>query len=277
MPWYNKAVYEGSEGLAYESALVEDLIRRDTDGDGVLDWEESLLGLDPTKAETTPGTPDMTAASKLRSENSLAGPEGSPLGSYEENLTETDKFSQELFSTVAALEQSGALDQATAEKMVSSLAEQIQNSPPRKVFFISDIKTTKEESAQAIEKYLTDFERIQAKYPIQNTVLDVLQKFIVDENTTDPSALEELSPIVSQMNKVIGDMANMTVPQFLASFHLDYINALEMLIENISDMQFYETDTLVSLGAITQYEKSSILLESAGNNLIAAIAKKLNL
>ncbi|KKU74593.1 MAG: hypothetical protein UY01_C0031G0007, partial [Candidatus Nomurabacteria bacterium GW2011_GWB1_47_6] len=49
LPWRNIEVYKGAEGLSYESALVEDLIKRDTDGDGVLDWEESLLGLDPTK------------------------------------------------------------------------------------------------------------------------------------------------------------------------------------------------------------------------------------
>ena len=42
------------------------MINKDTDGDGILDWQENLYGLDPTKKETTPGTPDSTAISKLK-------------------------------------------------------------------------------------------------------------------------------------------------------------------------------------------------------------------
>ena len=55
-------------GLAYNSATLEDLVNKDTDGDGILDWEEGLYGLDPTKKETTPGVSDQNAISKLKAE-----------------------------------------------------------------------------------------------------------------------------------------------------------------------------------------------------------------
>ena len=163
------------------------------------------------------------------------------------------------------------------EKISTSLADQLQNSAPRKVFLLSDIKTTKDESAQAIDRYGTDLVRIQAKYPMKNTVLDVLQKFIIDENNVDVTALKELDLIILQTNKMINDMTKMSVPQFLASLHLDYINALERLAENISDIKLYDTDVMLSLGAITQYEENSILLESASTNILNAIIKKLNI
>jgi hypothetical protein len=278
LPWKSTEVYQGAGGLSYEKALVGDIVKRDTDGDGVLDWEESLWNLDPTKPETTAGTPDITVVNKLRAEGGEGTPDtGNADGDSEEKLTETDKFSRELFSTVAALEQGGSLDQSTAEKIVNSLAENIENSTQRKVFYLSDIKIIKEDSAQAIEKYLADFDHIQSKYPVKNTVLEVLQKFIVDDSTTDASALKELGPLAGQMNKTIGEMANMSVPQFLASFHLDYINALQKLTENIEDMQFYETDAMIFFSGINQYEKNSALLESAGNNLVNAIAEKLDI
>ncbi|MFH1366042.1 MAG: hypothetical protein ABIG99_01490, partial [Patescibacteria group bacterium] len=42
-------------GLISSNATIEDLINRDTDKDGVPDWQEGLWGTDPTKKETTPG------------------------------------------------------------------------------------------------------------------------------------------------------------------------------------------------------------------------------
>src|SRR4051812_6869111 len=53
-------------GLAYSTATVGTLVNRDTDEDGVLDWEEGLWGTDPTKKETTPGTPDSVVVENLR-------------------------------------------------------------------------------------------------------------------------------------------------------------------------------------------------------------------
>ena len=43
---------------------IGNLINKDTDGDGIFDWEEPLWGLDPTKKETTPGIPDGTLVNK---------------------------------------------------------------------------------------------------------------------------------------------------------------------------------------------------------------------
>ena len=278
LSWNGKEIFKRDAGLAYESALVEDLVKRDTDEDGVLDWEEDLWGLDPRKAETTPGTPDITVVNALRAEAGSVQQGGSSLNSanYEEDLTETDKFAREFFSTVGALNQSGALDQATVEKMSSSLAERIANTTQRKVFTLADIKTTPEDNVQAIEKYINTLNTIQIKYPINYTVPDVLQKFIADGSIVNTNALVELDPLVIQMNKIISEMVNMSVPQFLATPHLDFINATEGLVENVSDIRLYNNDIIIALTGIIQYEKNATLLKLASNNLFNAIAKKLN-
>ena len=246
------------------------------DGDGVLDWEETLWGLDPTKAETTPGTPDMTVVNKLRVESGNENSTSRTGTAPEENLTETDKFARELFSTVTALEQSGSLDQATAEKMVASLAENIQNSPQRKVYASVELKITTDNSVAAVEKYNNLLDYVYTKYPIQGNVGDVLQKFLANDNNVDVAALAELEPFISQNKKIIDALVQTSVPQFLAPLHLNVINALEGAVENLSDIKLYESDPMVAMGGISKYQDNATKLESNLNNLANAIINKLN-
>lgn len=280
----NKSVFKNetteSNGLTYGSALIGDLVNKDTDLDGIPDWEEGLWGTDPTKKETTPGTPDSVAIEKLKIQQTAESEQGLPLleGGNQDtgNLTETDKFSREFLATVSTLDQNGSMDQATIDKLSSSLADKIQNSVPRKVFLISDIKIMEDNSLTAIKKYNDTLDSIKKKYPVTVSALDVLQKFIVDENTVDVTVLSELDPIIEQTNKIITEMVKMSVPQSLSLLHLDFVNGIERLSENLSDIKFYDTDVIVALSAISQYEKNTTLLESATNNLGNTIKQKLN-
>ena len=273
VPWSNTESYKGAEGLSYESAVVEDLLQRDTDGDGVLDWEESLLGLDPTKTETAPGTPDITVANKLRTEKYEGGGPGETEGETEENLTKTDRFSRELFSTVTALEQSGSLDEATAEKMVNSLVENIQNSPQRKIYTLADLKVDNKITTQ---QYNNTLNEIYKKYPIEDSVLGILEKFLIDQNNVDIGVLAELDPIIGQNKKIVAALVQASVPQYLATLHLNVVNTLQGLTENLEDIKLYESDAIVALGGISKYQENALKLEASLNNLAVAVAKKLS-
>jgi hypothetical protein len=276
MPWNNKAIYQGSDGLSYENALVEDLIKRDGDGDGVLDWEESLLGLDPTKSETTPGTPDLTTANKLRAESYAgASTEGGELGA-EENLTETDKFARELFATATALEQSGSLDQATADKMAASLAEHITNSPQGKVYTLTDLRITNDNSLVAIKKYNDSLNLAFKDYTVGYSAAEVFEKFLGDGTDMDVSVLNELDPIIKEFNSKISSMVKMEVPKFISVYHLNMINELSGVAGNLENIKMYEKDSIVALSGITQYAENTTKLETAVTELMTVLLQKLN-
>ena len=251
-------------------------MEKDTDGDGVPDWEEGLYGTDPTNKETTPGIPDSTTIAKLKTDQGTNGTTTGGNNQEPENLTQTDKVSRQLFATVAATEQSGAMDQATADQISSSLADKIQNSAPRKVYALSDIKIINNDLFATTEKYSEALADVFKKYQVGYTILDVLQKFAPDENNVDTSALSKLDPIITQTNTMIGGMLKTAVPQSLAALHLEVINALERVVENISDIKLYDTDPVVALGGINQYETNSTLLESAVKNLGDMVKQKLN-
>lgn len=279
----NKTRFQNEENILNQRGLnvgtetLENLVNKDTDGDGILDWEEGLWGTDPTKKETTPGIQDSVAIEKLKAENRKNAKIDDISAENIENLTQTDKFSRELFSTIVTLNQNGTVDQATIDKLATTLAEKVQNPEIRKIYLISDLKIINDESVQAIQEYLNAFENIHKKYPdISYTVLDVLQEFMVDEENVDVTALTKLDPIIEQNNKIIGALIKTNVPQFISTFHLDIINSLERLGENASDIRLFDTDPILSMGGITQYEKNLTQLQTSLSNFGNAIAQKFN-
>ena len=52
------------------------------------------------------------------------------------------------------------------------------------------------------------------------------------------------------------------MPKSLSVLHLNVINSLQRLYENISDIKLYEDDTIVAFGAIFQYNQNASALES---------------
>jgi len=261
----------------YETITLRDLVNKDTDGDGVLDWEESLYGLDSTKKETAPGISDSAALEKLKIQQLQSGESllNEEAGQGEESLTQTEKFSRELFATVAATSQGGTLDQATIDQLVASLAGKMENPVVRKVFLASDINIVRDDSAQAMKNYLDTVNKIEAKYPIKGNVSNVLEKFVADENNVNISALAELDLVIKPLQNGMNEALKMKVPQSLASLHLDSLNGLERVIENLNDIKLFDTDPILALGAISQYDKNATSLESSALKLMNVVIQKL--
>ena len=281
----NKTTFKNEateSGLVYGGAeKIGDLVSKDNDKDGILDWEESLWGTDPTKKDTNDdGVSDSVEIEKIKSvqvkNTADYGGVASVVSQDTENLTETDKLSRELFSTIATLNQVGDIDQDTVDKLSSSLAERIQNSTPKKVFSLSDMKVIKDDSAQAVKNYDEALNKIYNQSPIKYTVLDVLAKFIVDENNVDESVLPQLDPLIIQTNKIISALVKISVPPSLASLHLEVINELQKLSENMSDIRTFNTDVVVAFRGLTQYDTTTDDLLTAMYKLARAIDEKLN-
>jgi len=261
---YQKANTENS--LTYDNVTIGTLVNRDTDGDGVLDWEEPLYGLDPTKKETTPGIPDSTVINKSKTEASTSG---STPDNLDTGTTQTEKFSRELFATVSALNQSGEIDQTTIDKLSASLSEQIENSAPRKVYAVSDLKITESNTKQAIQKYSDALSNIYYKHYVKKGILTVLQEFIADE--TNIAKLSELDLIINQINQTISESLKVPVPRSLSLLHLDLINKFQIMVENVSDIKLLESDPIVAISAISQYEKNALALVTSAKNLTDTI------
>jgi hypothetical protein len=272
----------GKAGLTYNpNETVGDLLNKSTTGDGIPDWEKVLLGLDPTKTENVPGVPDSVTIAKMMQAN---GGSGTTI-TDDSKLSQTDQVSREFFATVASLQESGAIDangnmsQATQDQITNSLINNIQNSPQRKIYQLSDIKIVNDNSVSAVKKYNNALNNVFPKTPIKNSVADILQKFAPDDtgNNADPSVLSELNPIIKQMTDSLNGMLAAPVPQALATLHLYMINYTEGMIENLNDVQQYNTDPIVAFSGMNKYEQNSDLFTQVTQYIAALIDMKLNM
>jgi hypothetical protein len=267
------------DGLTYSSETIGNLVSRDTDKDGIPDWEEGLWGTDPLKKETTPGVPDSVAIEKLKNDKQIDQTLSLPdenNSSSAENINKTEKLSRELISTVSALSQEGALDQDTIDRLTSTLADGIKNSPAEKVFSLSDLKVIKNNNTESIKNYSLAMDNIYKKQASLPTVIDVLGEFAPDENTINIDALKKLDPIITDTQLKIKKLTTISIPSSIAPEHLEVVNSLQRLLENMQNIQLYETDTVVALGAISKYEENTTLLENAFKKLGDMVNTKLS-
>jgi len=270
-------------GLTYNpNDTVADLVNKSTTGDGIPDWEKVLWGLDPKKSENVPGVPDSVTIAKLQQEANGASSQAT-VGTTNSsaNLTQTDQFSREFLATITTLQANGAIDasgnmnQATMDNLTNTLENNVQNSPQRKIYTLSDIKIINSDSTKTIETYKNALINFYPKNPIN--VTNILQRFAVDDtgNDANPTVLPELDPAIKQMSDFLNGMIKTPVPQSFASLHLDTMNALESVIENLNDVQLYNTDPIVAFSGMSKYVQDSTTLESNSQALISAITQKL--
>lgn len=277
----NETVYKNAyqeNGLVYNgNEKVGDLVNRDTDEDGISDWQEGLFGTDPTKKDTDGnGIPDNVEIAKMSGQMPQNGELNLNIEETNENLTETDRLSREIFSTVATLTQTGVIDQATIDKLSQSLSNRMQGSSEQKMFALNQLNITKTDTVQDVKNYSTALNKINEKYPIpENSILVILDRFIVNEDTVDDSALLEMEKVIKYLNAVIADMAKIDVPPSLAQSHIDVINTMQKISENTSLIKLYDTDTLLAMNGISQYGENMVVLESAIDKLEALIQERL--
>src|SRR3989338_949734 len=99
---------------------LNSLVVKDSDEDGIPDWEEPLWGTDPTKKDSD----DNGIEDKVEIDAKKATLTENGADSSTEELNETQKFARDFLTVFMALKQSGNLSQDILDNFSTSLSEQ---------------------------------------------------------------------------------------------------------------------------------------------------------
>lgn len=218
-----------------------DIYSKDSDGDGLPDWQENILGTDKNKRDTDDN--GVNDKEQLKSE-------ALPTGANEN--TATDEFSREFFAAAMALKGSGGFNDANIKTLIETSTKTLSEKTSDKKYTLENLKI----------KDTTNYSVITTSYlqkvsPVFKTISTEKYSYLDDiasayENDNE-STLAKLDPVIKKYSDIEKTLATVEVPQKLALAHLDVLNTIAQLNTSLVSIRNGFTDPLTAFLAISKY------------------------
>lgn len=201
----------------------------DTDGDGVKDWEETLLGTDPTNPDTNGdgiGDGEEVAQARATLLTSLRS-------QSEGNDTATDTLTGDIFSAYIQSKQSGTYDPTNFEFKLAQVADEQFKTRAAPHYTAHDI-VVRADSADAVAAYTKELR--EALLPIATITEYEFTTFSRAYESNDAQAIKLLAQNGNVYKKVADSLASLSVPEGAVSGHLSLLNAFSAFSTTLTTM-----------------------------------------
>lgn len=264
---------------ATDTQLLKAIAAKDSDHDGLPDWEEALYGTDPHNPDTFHlGMTDGEAVAKgLIVPKAIANPTGAATSTSatatSSEATLTSMFTQNFLAAYLTAKQNnnGASLTKTqmtdiATQVLDSLASNIAPSPDFKS--ASDLKVSGS-GPGAMRAYAESAEAVMRAYA-PNLPKSELQYLDDAVQNNDPSALDNIATLAKAYREVAAGIAALPVPKELASEDLTIVNSMMRISEAANDFTRVNTDPLVTMLALKQYPQAVLNMGNAFEDIQSA-------
>lgn len=250
--------------MTVDAATAESLLKsyaaKDTDSDGLPDWQESLYGTNPANPESVAiGVLDGDAV-----ERGLVKPKFSGASAPEDTSNQripgspaddtiTARFARSFFTKY--FNTYGAEAELTQEQMVSftneAVNELVLENANKNPYSATNVKVSGE-GAAAVQSYLVVLETTLSKHILQNdkSEIDYLSD-AVERN--DVNAYKKIAEIGASYTALSKDMIKIPAPKEAATAHLAVANSFAKMGDVITDISTASSDPLRSLVGLTLY------------------------
>lgn len=252
-----------SVGAESTHDLLVSYASKDTDSDGLPDWQEALYGTDPSNAHSVNASvtdgeavaqglvaPKFRNATTTPVDSSvIPGPNAGP-------QTLTDQFGKELFGQYLKARGSGepsSADVATfVEQGVSSLrkSQAVQNA-----FNQGQVKVSGT-GPDALLTYAASVEKIITKIDAGKSK-DEIGYFSDAVYKNDPTSLAAVQKYAKDYAIAGKALMDVSAPKELATAHLRLANSLMQVSESLNDMSALKTDPLRAMLGMATYKDTS--------------------
>lgn len=249
-----------------ETELLASVAAKDTDADGLRDWEEALYGTDPRVADTRKlGMSDGQAVAKglivpiaplalsTGSSTALALDPSMPVPA-EGTLTRAVAANlYKVYLESLAKTPDGTLTTAQIQAMTDSVVDNLNASiAPAADFKTRADITVSGSGPEAMKAYAAAAEAVMHanKSSAKKTDFEYLSSALQDG---DQEALQHLASIAKMFKSAAVGLAVLPVPVELAAAHLELVNSFARLGAINEDFTRTDTDPVAALMALKQY------------------------
>ncbi|MFZ3044048.1 MAG: thrombospondin type 3 repeat-containing protein [Minisyncoccia bacterium] len=263
-----------------ETALLQVIATKDSDSDGLPDWEEALYGTDPKNSDSfklgmTDGEAvakglivpkaiaDMPIATSSQNGAQIVDPSLPPAPT---GGTLTAAFAQNFFTAFTAAKEANSGGDLTESQMndvtnqaLSSISDLIKAAPDFKA--AKDLAVS-DSGADAMTSFAVNAEAILLKNTANATTSEIV--YLKNALTGgDETALSRIASIAKAYRDSAVGIAILPVPRELAAVDLALLNALMRVSQISSDFARANVDPLATILALGQYPQATDALGKA--------------
>jgi len=263
-----------------ETALLQAIAAKDSDNDGLPDWEEALYGTDPNNPDSrnlgmTDGeavakgliVPKAIADIKVIASSSPANfSDGSvPPAAAEGSITDT--FARSFFTLYLAAKQANG-GNPLSQTQTSTLAQQAIDQLSANVSPAPDFKSKSDikisgTGPDALRSYATQVEDVFKSVCCSKLTKNELQYLQDAVQNNDGSALDNINKIGTTFRTVATGLSVLAVPEELLDTHLALVNTMYRIGQESGDFTRVNADPIAAMFAVPQYTKSVEALSQA--------------
>lgn len=226
--------------------IKPDVIQKDSNNNGIPDWEESLWGLDPFSNGSSNKEFILAKRETLARENNLTP-------NTNQSLSENETLSREFFSIIMSLQQSGNLDETSMQSVGDTIGEKITATPIADIYTSTALLQVKNNPAN-IDSYRQSMSNLMTKYANKDIGKE-LTFISVGLSTNDPGALVEAGNVASSYESFSKDLMKIQVPNTLSATHLSLANDYGKVAKSVEGMSQMLADPIIGMKAIINYKK----------------------
>ena len=250
-----------STALALENPTLAELVQKDTDSDGIADWEESLWGTDKNKKATFDNVPDLQYIENKKKDLKVEQIQNN------KNLSETDKCARQFFTAYTAMKASGQVTGDAINEFSSALGQKIVDPTIVDKFYANSVKTSVDNTVETRKKYYAEVKKIYEQYQ-KNGIgneLNIVSTGLANYSGSGNASYDELNVIADAYQSFANKIIGLAVPESLADYHLRIANSAYNTGVAVRNMTKIINDSIIGLSGLSQYQKYS-------DELIKAVA-----
>lgn len=223
----NQKTQTGAALAIVPIATREHIAVADEDQNNVPDWQDSLFTEDEVITLST------TTAS------------------YTPPTTVTGKFGVSFFERIMNAKLFGAFGDSN-EEIVQKSTDTLMKEAQDELFILADLTQSEKTDTASLKAYGNQVASILTAHP--KTGRDEMTILSEALKRSDDNVLQELIPITAAYGEMVTDLSAVAVPKTYTQEHLDVLNSVNAVYEDIRAMQNLEEDPLYTLLRTKRYE-----------------------
>ena len=230
--------------------LVKDVVEKDSNANGIADWEESLWGFNPN----INGPENKEAINAKKKE--LAKTNGTT-SNQPENLTDNEIISRQFFALIMSLQESGNLNEATMAEAAKTVGDKVNPTPLKDAYTISNQTIKSSNKKEDMVLFAKNIKPLLEKHSDLGKELGYISTGVENKDAT---ALKMAVSVASSYRSFSKEFIKIPVPNSLASTALNMANNYEKVAQSIEGLAKISEDPLLAMKSLINYKNYNEVL-----------------